>query len=221
MHSGESYESGLAKLHLVVTMLRRCHRAFVHAKDDPRLLDDLCRILVTPVCYRFCWIGYVDNISPNHIRPVACHGEEGPDKIDAPNSWEESGLGSAELVKTVLETNAPFRIQHLSAKESPASGETWQMAAVKKGFQSVLFLPLLSDESHPAIGIMALYSVEPAGFTDDETFLLNLLSRDIAKSIQSLSRKEGHPVSVTRQDSIANKPDDTIGLQDAALFFDH
>jgi len=60
----------------------------------------------------------------------------------------------------------------------------WQAEALRRGYQSVLGLPLSSGDR--AFGALAIYSEEPEAFDDDEVRLLQELANDLAHGIRTL-----------------------------------
>jgi GAF domain-containing protein len=221
----QSCESDLGKLNLIVTVLRQCHRALLQPVDETFLLCEICRILVTQAGYRLCWFGFSDDGDPDRLRMAACHGTDAWGVSIGTISWEETGLDSAASMERALTANHLYGLRlRLSAGESWLSGEPWREAALKKGIQSVLYLPLKSDGQTVAAGIMAIYSVDPAGFSDDETLLLSLLAQDIAKSVGcflSLTDRNKRPGFDSEAESCFMDHDDDSVFQNAVLFFEH
>lgn len=231
MHSDElaenerSGESDLVKLNLVVAVLRQCHHALIQPVDETFLLNEICRILVNMAGYRLCFIGFSDDADPARLRMVACYGKDAMDKTIESMTWDETGLGSPASMERALKVNPQYGMRwRLSTRRHHQSGESWLEATEKNGFQSMLFLPLKSNEKTMASGIMALYSADPSGFNDDETVLLSYLARDIAKNIGLFSKitvQKNHPLIDNAPDSFSVECDENIRVQNAVHFFDN
>ena len=57
-------------------ILSECNQTLVHAKDEPGLLEDVCREIVNTGGYRLAWIGLAEHDRKRTVRPVAHSGYE-------------------------------------------------------------------------------------------------------------------------------------------------
>jgi putative nucleotidyltransferase with HDIG domain len=71
----------------------------------------------------------------------------------------------------------------------------WHETAIKRGYQSSIALPLISEGQ--AFGSLNIYSVEPDFFTAEEATLLEELANDLAYGIITLRTREAHEQQAT------------------------
>ncbi len=55
-----------------LTMLSRCNEVLIRQDDEPRLLEEVCRLAVDVGGYRMAWVG---------------HAQDGPDKLIVPMAY--------------------------------------------------------------------------------------------------------------------------------------
>ena len=127
------------------------------------------------------WIGIAQ--SDRTIRPLARAGfveeylEPRKLRID-----EEKGFGypAAQAIRS----GKPYLVQDV-VKASKAI--TWQTEALKRGYSSVLALPLVSDGK--IFGSLSLYSGEPEYFSDRDAEYFNKLGENMVYGIVSLQTR--------------------------------
>jgi PAS domain S-box-containing protein len=173
-------EQALERANRALLTLSACNEAVVHALNEPELLDSICRLIVETGGYRMAWVGFPENDSEKTVHPVAHYGHEEGYLAAAKISWADTELERGP-VGTAIRTGSIQVIQNFLT--NPAT-ESWQAAAVKRGYQSCISLPLKSSAG--ALGVLTLYASESAPFSETEVKLLQELADDLAYGIVTL-----------------------------------
>ncbi len=155
-----------------------CGKAIIHTGDEQRLLERICSIMVQTGGYRFAWIGYARDDSYKSIEPMASAGIEEGYLNRARLSWDAAnprGLGpGGRAIRS--RTTVIVRDTENDPLFTP-----WREEARRRGFASVIALPLLERER--AFGVLLIYAAEPDAFDSEEVGLLENLAEDIAFGI--------------------------------------
>ncbi|MGC8490932.1 MAG: GAF domain-containing protein [Syntrophobacteraceae bacterium] len=172
-------EEALLKANRVINALRECNNALIHAKDETQLLRDICRVIVEVGGYRMAWVGHAEHDPDRRILPVAKYGyEEG--YLDHVNvTWKDSERGRGP-VGTSIRTGAIGVVRHVEQ----ADFSPWREEAVKRGYASVIGLPLHVAGS--VIGSLGIYAAEPDAFDAGEVNLLSGLAANLSFGIETL-----------------------------------
>jgi diguanylate cyclase (GGDEF)-like protein/PAS domain S-box-containing protein len=163
-------------------VMAKCNHILVHAASEPDLVDAMCRTVVERGGYRMAWIGYAQRDEAKSVLPVAQAGfdERYLDFLRATVTWGED-VDRNGIAGTVVRTGQPVVVRNIC--EDPRFA-LWRDEAVKRGYASVLGLPLRDEDG--TFGNLSLYSAEPDAFDEAEVELLTELSNDIAYGITSL-----------------------------------
>src|SRR6516165_405536 len=132
--------------------LSRCNQALIRADDEPQFLRELCRVIVEVGGYRLCWVGYAEHDEAKSVRPVAHAGYEEGYLETVRVTWADTERGRGP-VGTAIRTGAPavFRDVTRDADFAP-----WRAEAQRRGYASVIGLPLLSGPE--VLGALAIYA---------------------------------------------------------------
>ena len=173
-------EKKLRRVNRALNLMWECGRALMRARDESALLSEICRIAVEEGGYRLAWVGYAEDDPGKTVRPVAQAGYEVGylDKVAV--TWADTERGRGP-VGTAIRTGGAFIVRDVHSDPLFAP---WQAEALRRGYQSVLGLPLSSGDR--AFGALAIYSEEPDAFDDDEVRLLQELANDLAHGIRTL-----------------------------------
>jgi PAS domain S-box-containing protein len=133
---------------LTHTMVINCGRALAQAVDEQDLLRSLCNTLVTDCGFRLAWCGLTEPGTSNSIRLVA-HAGDRDGFLQEPGCSETPGT-------SVIEAGEPCWINAIA--DSPLVLPI-RAAALKRGYTSVLSLPLKSDGQ--LFGALTIYVDDP------------------------------------------------------------
>ncbi|MCL4502525.1 MAG: PAS domain S-box protein [Deltaproteobacteria bacterium] len=172
-------EEDLRQVSRALKAVTECHQALMRATNEAELLSEVCRIIVEAGGYRMAWVGYARQDEGKGVEPVAHKGFEKGYMQTLKLTWadEERGWGPTG---TAIRTGKPAitRDTQTDPKFAP-----WREEARKRGFASVLGLPL--GEVQP-YGALTIYANEPNAFDDEEINLLIGLANDLAFGLKAL-----------------------------------
>jgi len=169
-----------ASLNRALRLLSLCNQILIHAQDEQKLLDDICRLIVETGGYLMAWVGFAEHDTEKTVRPVAEYGY-GQDYLNNIRvSWSDSEAGHGPTGTSIRTCRTSVNQDYLT---SPMM-LPWREAAIQRGYQSSISLPLMNGGA--AFGSLAIYSAEPYTFFPDEVKLLEEMADDLAFGICTL-----------------------------------
>jgi PAS domain S-box-containing protein len=176
----------LRRANRALLALTRCNQALIRARDEPTLLQEVCRLIVEVGGYRLCWVGFAQADEARTVRPVAQAGYEAGYLQAVRISWgdNEQGRGPAG---TAIRTRRAAVFQDVAADPDFAP---WREEARTRGYASVLGLPLLAEQE--VLGVLTIYAHEPDAFPGEEVELLQRLADDLAYGLTALRARAEH-----------------------------
>ena len=180
IHERKQAEEAVLKANRVINTLWECNNALMHVKDELQLLQEICRIIIEVGGYKMAWVGYAEKDSDQTVTPVAQYGYEDGylDKVNV--TWKDIERGRGPT-GTAIRTGVPCVVRHLDLQSSFGP---WRQEAVKRGYESVIALPLLSEGR--ILGCLTIYAAEPGVFDADEVDLLSKLGVNLSFGIETL-----------------------------------
>ena len=180
IHERKQAEEAVLKANRVINTLWECNNALMHMKNEPELLQEICRIIVEVGGYEMAWVGYAENDSNQTVTPVARYGHENG-YLDTVNvTWKDTERGRGPT-GTAIRTGTPSVVRHVDLKSSFGP---WRKEAVKRGYDSVIALPLPVEGR--ILGCLTIYAAEPGVFDADEVNLLSKLGVNLSFGIETL-----------------------------------
>jgi PAS domain S-box-containing protein len=173
-------EEELQRANRALHALSKCGDAVIHAGEEKSLLENICQIIVETGGYRMAWIGYVEHDEAKTVRPIAQKGYEYGYLEHVRVTWADNERGRGPT-GTAIRSKSPDVIRNVLTDPSFAP---WREEAVKRGYASVMGLPLISDGI--VFGALTIYSGRPEAFNQGEVALLKELADDLAYGIASL-----------------------------------
>ncbi len=179
----EKAEKELHHTNRALRALSGANRALYLAENEEKLLNEICNVIVKTADYRFAWVGYAQQDAGKTVKPMGYAGFEQGYLENAKVTWAEKprGCGPAGMA---IRTGKPFVLQN--AQSDPAF-KPWQEEAHKRGYSSILALPL--KENQNVFGMMAIYGKEPDAFKKEEINLLQDLANNLSYGIMALREK--------------------------------
>ena len=173
-------EEELRRLNRALRAISDCNQAVIHAANEAELLDRICHIVVETGGYRFAWVGFAEQDEMKTVRPVARAGNEDGYLDSLGLTWADTERGRGPT-GTALRAGEPVIARNIPAHPSFAP---WREAAIQRGFNSSLTLPLLAQEK--AFGALMIYSASPDAFDEPEVALLMELANDLGYGLTAL-----------------------------------
>ena len=177
-------ETQLHKLNRSLLAINNCNQALLRASNEKELLNDICRTVVEIGGYRMAWVGYAQDDSEKSVTPVANAGIEDGYLETLKITWEDTERGRGPA-GTAIRSCEPSSARDML---KDPKFEPWRSEALKRGYASVLSLPLKNE--HRAFGALSIYSATPDAFDADETTLLTSLADNLAYGISMLQNRQ-------------------------------
>lgn len=185
MTSSKSSQMELDRSHRALRMLSSCNEMLIRAGDEKNLLADACRIAVDIGGYRMAWAGYALDDEEKTIAPLAHAGEEAGYLSEVRISWAEDQLSGSGPEGRAIRSGDTVVFEDIV--ENP-SFIYWLSPARKRGYRSVICLPLRDERS--VFGVLCLYGAEPHPAGTDEMKLLHQMANDLAFGIANIRSRE-------------------------------
>lgn len=179
----------ILRLNRALRILSLCNTALVHAEDEYKLLAEICRLTVERGGYLMAWVGYAEQDAAKTVRPVAQSGNE--------SGYLEGGnITWADIERGQGPTGTAIRTRVTSINQNVLTNPKvtlWREAAIKRGYQSSVALPLVSESI--VLGALTIYSSDAEAFNADEVGLLEELANDLAYGIVTLRTRAEHALA--------------------------
>ncbi|MDP1634793.1 MAG: PAS domain S-box protein [Gallionellaceae bacterium] len=171
-------ERALKQSNRFLRTLSRCNETLVHATDETKLLEDMCRVVVETGGFAMAWVAYVEHDAACSLRPMARFGERAAEYVAALNlTWADNERGEGPNGKAVRSG----QIQVAADIATAAGRSPLRLRALEFGFRSNVALPLkIGDE---VLGTLNIYSAEAGVFGEAEISLLAELAADLSFGI--------------------------------------
>ncbi|MBL8435328.1 MAG: PAS domain S-box protein, partial [Zoogloea sp.] len=188
-------EQSLKRANRALRTVGGCSQLLAQARDETRLMQDVCRLMVDLGGYRMAWFGLAEDDPLRSVRPVASAGFA-PERLDGLKvSWADDETGQGPT-GTAIRQHRPVRCRNIQA--DPAA-VPWRDGA--GGYASSCALPLV-DGGGTCFGALNVYSAEPDAFDDEEMRLLEELGGDLAFGLRAL-RDRGERDEAQRRQRVA------------------
>ena len=169
----------LTRLNRTLRTLSDCNQALAHSADEAGLLESVCRILAEKGGYCMACVGLAEKDRPQMLS-VAAHAFADRD----PETWDTALWGDADPGRN-------FAVQVFQSRKmrsarnilTDSKFSQWRDDAFRRGYQSVLMLPLLHEDD--SLGVLGVYSPDPDAFDTEERDLLSEIAGDLAFGITS------------------------------------
>ena len=196
-------EDSLRRATRAQRVLSSSNLAMAQARDEPALLDAVCRALAGVGGYTLAWIGWAEDDAAKTVRPVAQAGDVSGYLDGIQISWDGAspfGLGPSgtAIRQGSTQVNQNWQTSPLMAP--------WRERGLKSGFGSSIALPLTGPKR--CMGALTAYAPEPEAFDQQEVELLEELARNLSFGIEALRsrglRDEAEQASRAKSAFLAN-----------------
>lgn len=195
-------EQEAARASRALLMLTRCNETLIRATNEHELLRAVCEIAVEVGGFRFAWVGYALNDAEKTVAPQAHAGAEEGYLATIKLSWHPDNPVSRGPAGRCLNGGKTVFVPDLT---DPASGFWFTQEALKRGFRSLVCVPL--KHGAKTFGLLALYLSEVVTPPSEELHLLEDLADDLAYGIVTLreraERRRTHEAVLTMARAIS------------------
>jgi PAS domain S-box-containing protein len=178
-------EEALRQTSRALKAITECDQAMMRATNESELLNEICRIIVEVGGYRMAWVGFAENDDGKTVRPVALKGFDAGYVNNIRVSWGDTEYGQGPVGRAIR-TGEPAIIKNI--REDQALAPWWE-EALKRGYVSILALPL---KDRQPFGALAIYATEASPFDEEEISLLVGLANDLAYGIAAIRASAEH-----------------------------
>lgn len=192
-------EESLKKLNRSLRTLSLCNQILVHATSEQELLDTMCQIIVEQGGYRMAWVGIVEHDEAKSIRAVAQKGFEEGYLDTLKLTWADTERGRGPTGRAVRNKTT----QVTQNIQNDPNFTPWKGEAEKRGYNSTICLPLISNEE--VFATLNIYAAEADGFPKSEVDLLQELSEDLSFGIISLRTETERNTAVKERNEYLEK----------------
>jgi len=179
-------EEDIQRKSRALRILNNTNQALIHATSEADFLKKICEEIMVDGKYRFVWIGYVDNKNLNNTAQAGL--DEGyiettnrKDDINIANTLEQRAVQTKETI-----------IVHEIETDSP-NAQTWEAEALKRGYQSVIAIPLFDNDR--VFAVLTIYSPIINSFNQEEVSILQEMVDDLSFGIRSLRLRAEREIS--------------------------
>jgi diguanylate cyclase (GGDEF)-like protein len=166
-------------------MLSACHRIVIRSLTEAALLEGVCDALVQLGGYALAWIGYPADSLSQPLAPIARAGDHSG-YLHSPEFAAALNSDDMPAMRALVEHAA-----HALCIGAPAAEvDTWRLAAHRRGFKSILAVPL--SASGDCLGVLEIHSQNANAFDGPEVALLEELADEVAYGIAALRTRAEH-----------------------------
>jgi len=173
-------EEELQKLNRVLKALHESSQAMTRASSESEYLDVVCKNVIADCGHSMVWIGFAQQDEARSIRIAARAGFEDGYLEQGRWTWADNEWGRGPI-GVAIRTGKPCACRDVRTDPNIAP---WRDEALKRGFASILAVPLLG-EGKP-FGAIVIYSAHTETFSDDEIGLFVELADDVSMCIRTL-----------------------------------
>jgi len=175
-------EEKIRRLNRVFAVLSGINTLIVRVRDRQELFDESCRIAVEDGNFGMAWIGELDRTTLD-VTPVAWKGMDESARFIKASARGDIPEGQG-MVGRAIRGKKPVITNDISA--DPGAGGSRRDEALRKGFQSIISMPLMVEGEVAAT--LTLFARERNFFSGDELKLLTELAGDISFALDHLAK---------------------------------
>jgi diguanylate cyclase (GGDEF)-like protein len=207
-------EQGQKRMNRALKLLSACNVTLIHAQEEAKLLDEICRLVVDIGGYNMAWVGFAEQDADKTVRLMAQYGDESGYLKGMKVCWSDTPQGAGPT-GSAIRTGRPSINQDYAKNPHLAA---WREAAEMRGYRASIALPLIGK--HRVLGALTMYSLETNVFSPEEVGLLEELANDLAFGIETLRTRLEHAAAEKQLAFLAHH-DVLTGLPNRLLLREH
>ncbi|MHB9285519.1 GAF domain-containing protein [Halobacteriales archaeon Cl-PHB] len=173
----------LERLNRINGIIRNIDQALVGATTRSEVMAVVCEQLATVDGYELAWIGVPDQTATT-VEPVEWAGTD-DGYLEGITVRTDEGPTAEGPAGNAVRTRQPQVVDDVVKADS---FRPWREAALARGFQSVIGLPLVHQER--LYGVLTVYASRPGRFGDLERTVLDEMSNTIAYALNAVESKQ-------------------------------
>ena len=178
-------EDKVRRLNRVYAVLSGINSLIVRVRNRQELFNTACRIAVEQGHFGIAWIGLLDPAT-QEVTPVAWAGHESEELSNLKATVREGVRAGQGTVGRAIRERCPAVANDLVEEQD--LGGAWRREAIKRGYGSIISLPLMVEGI--ATGILSMFAREPNFFNEEEVLLLSELAGDISFAMEVIGKEE-------------------------------
>jgi two-component system, cell cycle sensor histidine kinase and response regulator CckA len=188
----------LGRVHRALRLLSDSNRMLTRVADEEAWLHAVCLNSVERGGYRMAWVAFAQQDEQKTVRAAARAGLDDGYIESAAITWADEPRGRGP-VGTAIRTGRPSITRNVPSDPAFAP---WRTAALDRGYQSLIALPLVEDGR--TFGALAVYAGELDAFDPEEVEILSELADDLVFGLGVLrTRRERESVAAALAESQA------------------
>ena len=173
-------ENALHHLNRALKTLGTVNHALVYATNEEVLLHTVCHAIAEDG-YQLAWVGYAQHDVNKTIKVMTPVGHEAGYLEMLGMTWADNEHGQGPCSQAVRSSTTQICQNILS---DPNFCVAWRNEALKRGYASIISLPLASEEG--VFGVLCVHAAETDAFTVGEISLLEEMAADLAFGVSML-----------------------------------
>ena len=169
-----------------LAVIHASNSLLIHLKEEQALLSSICQNIISQSGYRFAWIGIPQGENNDIVEPAAWAGEEKGFLAALTQHPDIDELAGCPVRLAIQSGIVCLEKDIMKVAEQ----KNWHREAIKRGFRSVIGLPLIHDLQ--TLGALIIYSTEVNAFDADEVQLLAELANDLAYGVSTIRLHKRH-----------------------------
>lgn len=170
----------LMKVTQALETFSACHKVLVRASDKSELLNRICQAIVEVGGYKMAWVGVVAQDSQKTVKPLAYAGYDDGFLSSVTVTWAEKEKNLCPT-GTAIVSREPIVVNNILNYPEVMS---WRGEALKRGYGSVIALPLISNGG--TFGSLTIFSDDQEGFVPEDVNHLMDLAGNLVYGIVAL-----------------------------------
>lgn len=179
----EEQNESLARVNRINGIIRTIDQALIDASTREEIEQAVCTELATSGPYRVAWIGRRESAS-EMVTPAAWAGADAT-YVDELAITADDGPTEEHPAGIAVQSREPQAIQDIRSDPPFAP---WRKEALKRGYRSLISVPILYEES--LYGVLTVQADQPETFTGMEAQVIEELGETVAHAINALESKQ-------------------------------
>lgn len=173
-------EAHLRQANQLLRMLSACNEAVARIDDEPRLMQEICRIAVEVGGYRMAWVGLAHDDAGQSVVPAAAAGVADGYLEAAQISWADTERGQGPTGAAIRRGEPQVGGNFLTEPRLAP----WRAEALARGYRSSIALPLRQGET--VLGALTIYAPDPYAFQAPEIQALSELAETLVLAMTAV-----------------------------------